>query len=430
MATSSPQRISLGAFGVQFVRQILHPARIAGQINRQLPKPTTGTVALTDAGIGTASYTVRVETAYAQPGPKIGLLRITLSMEVVLTLKLVVSKTFRFRTFVPFWLEFMAYRPLVLFINTSEVNASEIQFAPIDPITGAVTMKIWELVQQQMRPMVVIEVNKALRESYPTRIMDLRPADAQAEAVAGALRSMDASWTSSFADEVPADLLPDPEAAPTVFSETDDTPADLPADLIWRPEIPPVVFADVVRAQAAPERMSYEQFGAALLYFLASPAVVARELNAAIAKSPLKPEISTGFNLSIAVPTVGKATVQYLGQNIDEQGLLAVIPITVLVQVWIGNIWREGWQVHIQAPIQLRVRTYDGPLLVFLAADAVTPASLQISNIPLSNTGIAWGSVESTLREKICEAINSSLGKSAQDRTKNVEAEARKMLKE
>jgi hypothetical protein len=232
---------------------------------------------------------------------------------------------------------------------------------------------------------------------------------------------------ASIADETPEA----PSAGFTASSlvETDEAPAEMPAELVWRSEIPPIALDADIRAQG-PELMSYEQLGAAMIYFLASPAVVARELNAAIAKAPLKPEIGTGFNLSIAIPTVGKATVKYLGQNADEQGLLAVIPVTVLVQVWIGNIWREGWQVHIQVPIHLRVRTYDSPLLVFLAADAVTPASLQVSNIPLSNTGVAWGSVESTLRDKIADAVNESMAKSGQDRTKNVELEARKMLKE
>lgn len=423
---ASPQRISLGAFGVQFIRQILHPARIASQINRQLPPPTTGTVALTDAGIGTASYTVRVEKAVAQPSQRLGLLRITLSLEVVLTLKLVVSKTFRFRTFVPFWLEFMAYRPLVLFINTSEVNASEIQFSPIDPISGPISLKIWEVVQQQMRPMVATEVSKALRDSYPSRIMDLRPPEMQASSFADAVQTAMAEM-AAITDETPE--APAPELTANSFVDGDEAPAEPPSELVWRSEIPPVALDADVRAQG-PELMTYEQLGAAMIYFLASPAVVARELNTAIAKAPLKPEIATGFNLSIAIPTVGKATVKYLGQNTDEQGLLAVIPVTVLVQVWIGNIWREGWQVHIQVPIHLRVRTYDSPLLVFLAADTVTPASLQVSNIPLSNTGVAWGSVESTLREKIADAVNQSMAKSGQDRTKNVELEARKMLKE
>lgn len=454
-AKAPPVRIPFAAFGVQFVRQVFTPARLARQMAAQLPPPLNGYAPVQEgSAFGHVKYSAAVRPPQvAAATDRIGWLRVTLPIDMTVTLNLgVLNKTFNLRAHVPFWMVVETYKPLVVFLNVTEVQRTEVVVTPTETPSGWLTSKIWEAVSAQLKVSLADEVNKSLRGSYSSRVIDLlktvggMSASAATDALGAATADLAADggavdWDAALARfaALAPDTAADVSTADHTPAEAAPTDAPLSAAHAATPPAPDEAAwldgyssapTDGFGALAA-ERVSYEFFGGALLYHLASPQVIAKQLNTALQKNPLPAQVKNELlAFAMVAPSLGQASVRYEGQTPDEQRMRAVLRLRLTVSVYALHVWREGWEVDVEIALPMLVRTYDAPLLVYVATPPIVGAQIAFASRQTTTTGFTWGQVESNVRDEIVKAVNEALPKSNGDRTREIEAEVRAALKE
>lgn len=409
------QKITYNDFGLAFIKEGITPMIIQKSLNKAIqPRRMSGSMDQSGAKV---SYTAIINDASVAYTAQIGVYNVNIPIEITVEVKVALVTThYHLNAYVPFTLMAETYAPLVIFINYVPVQESSINVTG----SGGSLDPIYKQVMKAIPGVLATEVNKALANSYNSRVIDiLKSINASMSATplrfpaeekqAPSSVNLDENFTIDFKnifDNAPAELFEinnkdEVLFATPVFSNSEEVAS---------------TFSGPLNSRGA-QRLTYQQFGLEFLRLVVHPQMVLREINKSIAQQNIKSDLQNMDGHTVAYRAVlNPATI-----TANAFGVFTVtLSLSIQLHVAIGGVWNEAWSIEAQVPFGLQVVPYSNPLLIFLAVDPVNIQNIRILSKQQSWTGFAWGEVEKKLYPSLQNEVNKALAASNKDRTINI----------
>lgn len=365
-----PQKVDFGAFGREFVRLVLTPRLFAKKISEVLPPSISGespAVNWGDLGVGKVTYAASGMQALVGPGQQLGQYIVHLKFRITINVKLGISKQYVIDVTAPFLLNVMTYHPVVIFINYAEVQGQQLVLNCVSSHTDAVDQQIYPKVEQQLRELVPKQINQQLANSYNSRIIDVT--------------KMQAGTSMALLNAL--------------------------ADGDWEQEAH-------VQSKAAVQ-ISYEKFGHNFMQYVITPAMLSKEISAAIWSSQhgsnkldFDGNIEGHHVMYAGHVTCSPVTLVQSAQDHLRFQFEVYAHLDFKVDVPGG---RESWLFDLTAPVQFDAETWAGTeALLFFKMYRVDPGNVIFRNKQISLTGIAWhcGDLGNRVPKEVAGKLNTA----------------------